>query len=104
MTTRDGRFNQTGTGPTMADVQPGKFHPQATLKGYALNRMCFTLNAAENRAAFTADPDSYCARFGLNEEELAAVRSRDKTRLFAAGGNMYFLAKLDRVPKPEGAR
>jgi protocatechuate 4,5-dioxygenase alpha subunit len=88
----------------MADVQPGKFHPQAALKGYALNRMCFTLNAAENRAEFTADPDGYCARFGLNDEELAAVRSRDKTLLFAAGGNMYFLAKLDRVPKPEGVR
>ncbi|PXA93697.1 hypothetical protein DMC18_08295 [Caulobacter sp. D5] len=88
----------------MTDVQPGKFHPQAALKGYALNRMCFTLNSAESRAAFTADPDGYCARFGLNDEEVAAVRSRDKKRLFAAGGNMYFLAKLDRVPKPQGAR
>jgi len=88
----------------MTDVQPGKFHPQAALKGYALNRMCFTLNSAESRAAFIADPDGYCARFGLNDEEVAAVRSRDKKRLFAAGGNMYFLAKLDRVPKPQGAR
>lgn len=88
----------------MTDVQPGKFHPQAALKGYALNRMCFTLNDAANRAAFTADPDGYCARFGLNDEELTAVRKRDKKLLFAAGGNMYFLAKLDRVPKPEGAR
>ena len=57
----------------MSEVQPGKFHDEAALKGYALNRMCFTLNSAENRAAFTADPDAYCARFGLNEEELAAA-------------------------------
>ncbi len=88
----------------MKDVQPGKFHAQAALKGYALNRMCFTLNDADNRAAFTADPDGYCARFGLNAEELAAVRARDKKLLFAAGGNMYFLAKLDRVPKPAGVK
>ncbi len=87
------------------DVQPGKFHAEAAQKGYALNRMCHTLNRAENRAAFAADPDGYCARFGLNDEELAAVRARDKTKLFAAGGNMYFLAKLDRVPKPaQGAQ
>ena len=84
----------------MQAVQPGKFNLEAAQKGYRLNRMCHTLNDAGNRAAFTADPDGYCARFGLNDEELAAVRSRDKARLFAAGGNMYFLAKLDRVPKP----
>lgn len=83
----------------MKQVEPGKYHHEAAQKGYALNRMCYTLNHADNRAAFAADPDGYCARFGLNDEELAAVRSRDKQRLFAAGGNMYYLAKLDRVPK-----
>lgn len=84
----------------VAQVQPGKFNLAAAQKGYALNRMCHTLNEADNRAAFSADPDAYCDRFGLTEEERAAVHSRDKARLFAAGGNMYFLAKLDRVPKP----
>ena len=81
-------------------VEPGKFDREAAMKGYALNRMCHTLNDADNRAAFAADPEAYCARYGLNDEELAAVQSRDKQRLFAAGGNMYFLAKLDRVPRP----
>ena len=32
-------------------------------KGYALNRMCYSFNHAENRAAFLADEDAYCARF-----------------------------------------
>ena len=86
------------------NVQPGKFHPEAAMKGYALNRMCHSLNRAENREAFAADPDGYCARFGLNDEELEAVRSREKSRLFAAGGNMYFLAKLDRVRVPAGGQ
>ena len=85
------------------DVQPGKFHAEAAQKGYQLNRMCHTLNKAENRAAFAADPEGYCERFGLNEEERAGVLARDKKRMFAAGGNMYFLAKLDRV-KPAGGQ
>ena len=77
---------------------------EAVQKGYALNKMCFSLNDAGNRAAFVADEEGYCAKYGLNETELAAVRSRNKGQLMAAGGNMYFLAKLDRVPRPGRAR
>ncbi|MCX8477831.1 MAG: hypothetical protein MT490_18750 [Sphingomonas sp.] len=83
----------------MDRVEPGKFNLGAALKGYALNKMCHTLNRAENRAAFAADEAGYCARFGLSQEEVEAVVARDKPRLFALGGNMYFLAKLDRVKK-----
>jgi protocatechuate 4,5-dioxygenase alpha subunit len=81
------------------DIQPGKFHPEAAMKGFALNRMCHSLNRAANRALFAADPNGYCTLYNLNDEELEAVLLRDKPRLFAAGGNMYFLAKLDRVPR-----
>ena len=63
-------------------------------KGYALNKMCFSFNEAANRAAFLADEPGYCERFGLSDEQLAAVRSRDVLRLLAAGGNVYYLAKL----------
>jgi len=83
----------------MTKVEPGKFNLDAALKGYALNQMCHTLNRAENRAAFAADEGAYCARFGLSAEETEAVEARNKQRLFALGGNMYFLAKLDRVKK-----
>ena len=34
-------------------------------KGYALNRMCFSFNSAENRAAFLTDEDAYCGKYGL---------------------------------------
>lgn len=88
----------------MTDVEPGKFHPQAAMKGYALNRMCYSLNHAANRADFAADPDAYCARYGLNAEETEAVRSRSKQALLAAGGNMYFFPKLDRVGRPAGGQ
>lgn len=80
-------------------VEPGKFNLGAAMRGYALNKMCHTLNSAENRATFLADETGYCARYGLSDDEIAAVTARNKPRLFELGGNMYFLAKLDRVKK-----
>ncbi len=63
-------------------------------KGLALNRMCFSFNKAENRAAFLKDEDAYCRRFGLNDEQREAVRSRSVLGMIEAGGNVYYLAKL----------
>jgi protocatechuate 4,5-dioxygenase alpha chain len=63
-------------------------------KGLALNRMCFSFNSAENRAAFLKDEDAYCAKYGLTAEQRAAVRERSVLKLIAAGGNVYYLAKL----------
>ena len=63
-------------------------------KGYALNRMCFSFNSAENRAEFRDDEDAYCTKYGLTEQQRAAVRSRNVLRLIEAGGNIYYLAKL----------
>jgi len=63
-------------------------------KGYALNRMCYSFNLAENRAAFVSDEDAYCAKFGLNEQQRAAVRHRNILEMIEAGGNIYYLAKL----------
>lgn len=63
-------------------------------KGYALNRMCFSFNSADNRAEFRRDEDAYCRRYGLNAEQHEAVRSRNVLGLLAAGGNVYYLAKL----------
>jgi protocatechuate 4,5-dioxygenase, alpha chain len=63
-------------------------------KGLALNRMCFSFNSAANRAAFLEDEDAYCQRFGLDEAQRAAVKSREVLRMIEAGGNVYYLAKL----------
>jgi protocatechuate 4,5-dioxygenase, alpha chain len=64
------------------------------MKGYALNKMCFSFNSAANRAAFLADEDGYCASYGLNEQQREAIRSRNVLQLLAAGGNAYYLAKF----------
>jgi protocatechuate 4,5-dioxygenase, alpha chain len=63
-------------------------------KGLALNRMCFSFNSAENRAAFLRDEDAYCSKYGLNEQQRAAVKSRSVLSMIEAGGNVYYLAKL----------
>jgi protocatechuate 4,5-dioxygenase alpha chain len=63
-------------------------------KGYALNKMCYSLNSAENRAAFVRDEDAYCAKFGLNAAQRAAIANRNVLELIAAGGNIYYLAKF----------
>ena len=63
-------------------------------KGLALNRMCFSFNSAENRAAFLTDEDAYCAKYGLDAEQRAAVKNRNVLQLLAAGGNIYYLANL----------
>jgi protocatechuate 4,5-dioxygenase alpha chain len=63
-------------------------------KGLALNRMCFSFNSAENRAAFLRDEDAYCSKYGLNEQQRAAVKSRNVLSMIEAGGNVYYLAKL----------
>jgi len=62
--------------------------------GYALNRMCFSFNKAENRAAFLKDEDAYCAKYGLSDEQRAAIKNRNVLRLIELGGNVYYLAKF----------
>ena len=63
-------------------------------KGYALNAMCFSFNSAEARAAFLKNEDDYCRKYRLSDEQRAAVRNRDVLAMIAAGGNIYYLAKL----------
>lgn len=63
-------------------------------KGLALNRMCFSFNSSENRAEFLRDEDAYCTKYGLNAEQREAVKNRNIRQMIAAGGNIYYLAKL----------
>ena len=70
------------------------FDGRMARKGYALNKMCFSFNEPANREAFLADEDGYCARYGLNAEQRAAIRARNVLQLLAAGGNAYYLAKF----------
>ncbi|HWU02314.1 MAG TPA: protocatechuate 4,5-dioxygenase subunit alpha [Novosphingobium sp.] len=70
------------------------FDGAAAAKGFELNDMCYSFNDAANRAAFLADEDAYCARFRLTPAQRKAVADRDVLGMIAAGGNIYYLAKL----------
>jgi protocatechuate 4,5-dioxygenase alpha chain len=70
------------------------FDGEQARKGYALNKMCFSFNSAENRNAFKADEEAYMRQYGLNEQQAAAIRARNVLQLIDAGGNAYYLAKF----------
>jgi len=78
------------------DKVPGTyvFDGRRSVAGYPLNKMCMSFNSAENREAFVCDEDAYCVKYGLTDEQRAAVRERDVLRLVRLGGNIYYLAKF----------
>jgi len=63
------------------------------MKGYALNKMFFSFNSAENREAYRRNEDAYCDAFQITPEQRAALKRHDVTALLELGGNMYYLAK-----------
>jgi protocatechuate 4,5-dioxygenase alpha chain len=70
------------------------FDGRQAMKGYALNKMCYSFNDAANRAQFVRDEDEYCRRYQLNEQQRRAVKNRNVLELIEAGGNIYYLAKF----------
>ncbi len=82
------RANQT----TIPGTTP--FDGEEARRGYQLNKMCYSFNSAENRAAFLADPEAYMRSYQLDDAQVAAVKSLQVLDMLAAGGNAYYLAKL----------
>jgi protocatechuate 4,5-dioxygenase alpha chain len=70
------------------------FDGKMAQKGYALNKMCFSFNEADNREEFLRDEDAYCEKYHLNDEQRAAIKARNVLDLLEAGGNVYYLAKF----------
>lgn len=70
------------------------FDGEMAMKGYALNKMCYGFNRADNREAFKADEEGWMQKHGLNEAQKTAIRERNILGMIEAGGNIYYLAKL----------
>lgn len=70
------------------------FDGHQAMKGYALNKMCYDFNKAENREAFKADEEGWMDKYGLTEAQKDAIRSRNILQMIEEGGNIYYLAKL----------
>ena len=61
---------------------------------YRMNKLLFSFNHAENRAAFDADPEGYCDRYGVTPEQKKALKKRDFLMMLRLGANIYYAAKL----------
>lgn len=70
------------------------FNGEMAMKGYALNKMCYSFNAAEARAEYLQDPAAYYAKFKLTDTQIKACENKNVLELIAAGGNIYYLAKF----------
>jgi protocatechuate 4,5-dioxygenase alpha chain len=70
------------------------FDADQSRKGYWLNQFCMSLMKAENRERFKANERAYLDEWPMTEEQKQGVLTRDLNRCIAAGGNIYFLAKI----------
>ena len=70
------------------------FDAEQSRKGYHLNQFCMSLIKADSRTRFKAGERAYLDAWPMTEEQKQAVLARDLNRCIAAGGNIYFLAKI----------
>jgi protocatechuate 4,5-dioxygenase, alpha chain len=70
------------------------FDAEQSRKGYWLNQFCMSLMKAENRERFKSNERAYLDEWPMTEEQKQGVLTRDLNRCIAAGGNIYFLAKI----------
>ena len=70
------------------------FDGKMAMKGYNLNKMCYSFNKADNREAFLADAEAYMTKFKLTDAQKDAIRSTNILAMIEEGGNIYYLAKL----------
>ena len=70
------------------------FDAELSRKGYHLNQFCMSLMKATNRELFKANERAYLDEWPMTEEQKQGVLTRDLNRCIAAGGNIYFLAKI----------
>ena len=70
------------------------FDGKMARQGFGLNKLCYSLNNEEGRAAFSADEQACCDKYGLTEAQKKAIADRDVLKLLELGGSIYYLAKF----------
>ena len=70
------------------------FDGAQAVKGYGLNKMCWSFNQAANREEFLRDEDAYCGKFDLTDAQRRAVKNRNILALVEEGGNINYVAKF----------
>ncbi len=76
------------------------FTGQRSRQGLKLNRFAYSLHEAENREAYTSDPDGYMDRFGLSPWERQNVKAKNwKALVEEGGGSIYMLLKVGAITR-----
>lgn len=75
------------------------FDGEMAMKGYGLNKMCFSFNKSSAREAYLADPEAYMNEYNLSEPQKRACREKNVLAMIAEGGNIYYLAKFAGIYK-----
>lgn len=70
------------------------FNGENAYRAYALNKLLFSFNLEENRAAFNDDPAAYADRFDLTPEQRRALLGKDFLQMIRLGANIYYVAKM----------
>ncbi|MEL7536574.1 MAG: protocatechuate 4,5-dioxygenase subunit alpha [Pseudomonadota bacterium] len=70
------------------------FDGEHSRQGYPLNMFCMSLNKAQNRDAYRADPAAYLDRFKMTPEQRTAVEERNWVGMLRLGGNIYYTFKI----------
>jgi len=61
---------------------------------YPLNKLLFSFNGEESRAAFERDPGAYCDKYGVTGKYKELILAKDFLGMLRAGANIYYLAKM----------
>lgn len=70
------------------------FDGKTSHAAYALNKMLFSFNHAENRQEFDRDAEAYAVKYGLNDAQKKALLGSDFLQMIRLGANIYYLAKF----------
>jgi protocatechuate 4,5-dioxygenase alpha chain len=78
------------------DAIPGTyvFDGKNAFEAYGLNKLLYSFNHAENRAAFADDPEAYADRFDLTPAQRDALLGKDFLQMLRLGANIYYVAKM----------
>ncbi len=70
------------------------FDTKRCKEGFHLNRFCKSLDNADNREQFRANPTAYLNQYPMSPEQRQLVEERDWLGMLQVGGNIYYTFKL----------
>ena len=70
------------------------FDTKRCKEGFHLNKFCKSLDQADNRDKFRADPNVYLDQYPMTAEQRQMIVDRNWLGMLQVGGNIYYTFKL----------